>query len=305
MTPDMTLFREKNLKVYREYLEALGKKISPVAKRLPVVVGEWNIQNQADGLAEMSQAERDELYSGVAEGFQAAINDCLDWYYWTYKVIMKGLDQECDDAARPLYDRQIDYHILPSDVFTQPERYSTRLENGLIVNGQRYWALIIPQCQYISVQAAKYLSALREHGCEVIFAGEYPQGVTGGKAIDFSSFARYEKTYFCKEPGKPVWLEITDAYEGVELFVNGKSAGIQIVPPFRYDMTELLAPGENLIRIEAATTLERENAKIPTPYGNIWDWGKKSRPAPQEYAARYFCTSSRILKNHIRKDVSA
>ncbi len=100
MTPDMTLFREKNLKVYREYLEALGKKISPVAKRLPVVVGEWNIQNQADGLAEMSQAERDELYSGVAEGFQAAMNDCLGWFYWTYKVIMKGLDQECDDAAR-------------------------------------------------------------------------------------------------------------------------------------------------------------------------------------------------------------
>lgn len=100
MTPDMTLFRAKNLKVYREYLEGLGKKISPVAKRLPVVVGEWNMQNQADGLAEMSQAERDELYSGVAEGFQNAMNDCLGWFYWTYKVIMKGLDQECDDAAR-------------------------------------------------------------------------------------------------------------------------------------------------------------------------------------------------------------
>lgn len=61
---------------------------------------EWAAKYEADGLAEMSQAERNELYSGVAEGFQAAINDCLGWFYWTYKVIMKGLDQECDDAAR-------------------------------------------------------------------------------------------------------------------------------------------------------------------------------------------------------------
>lgn len=100
MTPDMTLFRERNAVVYREYLQALGQKISPVARRLPVIVGEWNMQNQADGLEQMSWDERDLLYTTVSTGFQNAMQDCIGWFYWTYKVQMDGPDQECDDAAR-------------------------------------------------------------------------------------------------------------------------------------------------------------------------------------------------------------
>ena len=44
----------------------------------------------------------------------------------------------------------------------------------------------------------------------------------------------------------------------MELFVNGASQGIQILPPFLYDITEAVQDGENDIRIEVATTLERE-----------------------------------------------
>ena len=73
---------------------------------------------------------------------------------------------------------------------------------------------------------------------------------------DFSGFARYENAFDLPGPGR-VALEITDACEGVEVFVNGGSAGIQIVPPFRYDLTPLARPGRNEIAIEAATTLER------------------------------------------------
>ena len=45
----------------------------------------------------------------------------------------------------------------------------------------------------------------------------------------------------------------------MELFVNGTSQGIQILPPFLYDITEAVKDGENDIRIEVATTLEREH----------------------------------------------
>ena len=57
-------------------------------------------------------------------------------------------------------------------------------------------------------------------------------------------------------------LEISDAYEGVEVFVNGQSAGIQVVPPFVFDLRHLVKPGENQLTIEVATTLERENGSI-------------------------------------------
>lgn len=53
-------------------------------------------------------------------------------------------------------------------------------------------------------------------------------------------------------------LFIPEAGEDVELFVNGTSQGIQILPPFLYDITEAVQDGENDIRIEVATTLERE-----------------------------------------------
>ena len=57
-------------------------------------------------------------------------------------------------------------------------------------------------------------------------------------------------------------IEITDAYEGVEVFVNGESLGIQVAPPFRYDLGNKLHEGENVIAIEVATTLERQVASL-------------------------------------------
>lgn len=55
-------------------------------------------------------------------------------------------------------------------------------------------------------------------------------------------------------------LEITDAWEGMEVWVNGVSAGIQIVPVYRFEIARLLHRGTNWLAIEVATTLERERA---------------------------------------------
>lgn len=77
----------------------------------------------------------------------------------------------------------------------------------------------------------------------------------------FSGFVRYESSFWVNGgsmAGEQTALELTDASEGVEVFINGKSAGIQIVPPYRYDLTEYVQAGENRIVIEVATTLERK-----------------------------------------------
>ena len=73
----------------------------------------------------------------------------------------------------------------------------------------------------------------------------------------FSGFARYESSFTLERSGK-VTLELSDAWEGVEVFVNGESASIQIAPPFRYDLTALVREGENSLAIEVATTLDRQ-----------------------------------------------
>lgn len=82
---------------------------------------------------------------------------------------------------------------------------------------------------------------------------------------NFSGFIRYETEITIKS--KHALLQITDAYEGVELFVNGTSCGIQVIPTFRFDISNYLKEGKNLITIEVATTLERERkgkSKSPT-----------------------------------------
>lgn len=79
--------------------------------------------------------------------------------------------------------------------------------------------------------------------------------------LDFGGFLRYERTL---ELEQDTWqeyrravLEISDAGEAVQLFVNGADCGIRIVPPFRYEIGSLLQCGSNRLIIEAATTLER------------------------------------------------
>ena len=69
---------------------------------------------------------------------------------------------------------------------------------------------------------------------------------------------RYE-TKITSDGGDKI-LEITDAAEGLEVFVDGQSLGLQIVPEYLYDLSGYLKAGEHEIVIEVATTLWRENA---------------------------------------------
>ncbi len=76
----------------------------------------------------------------------------------------------------------------------------------------------------------------------------------------FSGFIAYETSFQIGDFSKII-LKIMDAYEGVEVFVNGKSVGIEILSECLFDITPYCNNGRNQLRIEVATTLERENAK--------------------------------------------
>lgn len=52
-----------------------------------------------------------------------------------------------------------------------------------------------------------------------------------------------------------VTLQIPEAFETVEVFVNGDSAGVRICQPYEYDITKWMKQGENHIAIEVTNTL--------------------------------------------------
>ncbi len=76
----------------------------------------------------------------------------------------------------------------------------------------------------------------------------------------FSGYAAYD-TEIEAQANEKINLVITNAAEGVEVFVNHQSLGIQLVAPYEYDLTSKLVDGENTLRIEVATTLERERSQ--------------------------------------------
>ena len=89
----------------------------------------------------------------------------------------------------------------------------------------------------------------------------------------FSGFVRYETTFPALE-NQYMLLQISDASEGVEVFLNGTSLGIQIAPPMRYDLRKHLVSGENQLVIEVATTLERQ------AYPMLKGFSKMTAPKP-------------------------
>lgn len=83
---------------------------------------------------------------------------------------------------------------------------------------------------------------------------------------EFSGFVRYETQWEVPREGRKFFLEVTDAAEGVEVFIDDQSLGIQIVPAFWYELSGI-SPGIHRIRIEVATTLERAMAAVPDGMG--------------------------------------
>jgi hypothetical protein len=80
---------------------------------------------------------------------------------------------------------------------------------------------------------------------------------------EFSGFIRYETSFHVstENPGKAL-LEFEDAFEGVEIWVNGVNGGMRICPPYRFDISGLLKNNENTLRVEVANTLDRQVRSI-------------------------------------------
>jgi len=339
-----------------------------------------------------------------------------------YHGELEWADSYCmpfEKPLRALYDKQIDCHTIPTDIFIEKDYYKTEIGNPLVVNGQKYHAFVVPEAKYLPEAAANGLAELVKCGLPVYFVNNMPikiaetgealpeelkicpvvklselynevaklgldvpviepknsririlqidgdtpvyyivnedaekysgkvtlkqngncylyepwfnvcydadvepadNGVTvsveieplksimivfgdcneptvkpvvcegemtelnawirsvcegalypdfaDAKAVclpdvvsdelpDFSGFIRYE-TEIEADKNHAYTLEITDAGEGIEVFVNGKSLGIQIAPGFRYDLTDSLTEGKNKLTVEVATTPERE-----------------------------------------------
>jgi hypothetical protein len=96
--------------------------------------------------------------------------------------------------------------------------------------------------------------------------------------IDFSGFACYE-TIFILDGPKAATLEISNAAGSVEVFINGETQGIQIKPPYQYDLSSFIRQGKNYLAIEVAIAVKQKRMGIaknrPCVIGNVRLFGKE------------------------------
>ncbi len=84
--------------------------------------------------------------------------------------------------GKELIQHQIDYTIIPADVFTNREYFGCKVENGvLVINGHPLKALIIPECEYLPAPAAAFIGENPDF--PVYYINSLPIGITG-KASD-------------------------------------------------------------------------------------------------------------------------
>lgn len=84
----------------------------------------------------------------------------------------------------------------------------------------------------------------------------------------YSGGLSYRKTIML-EPGNlkgRVRLDLGDVVSTAEVRINGQPAGVRVAPPWNWDVTELVKPGENRIDVLVYNTLANHYTTIPTRY---------------------------------------
>ena len=83
---------------------------------------------------------------------------------------------------------------------------------------------------------------------------------------NFSGSVRYETTLEIHASSR-VQLDLGQVYEVAEVEINGKSAGVRICPPYRFDLTGLTKDGFNTVSVCVVNTLAKERGRNYTDRG--------------------------------------
>ena len=83
------------------------------------------------------------------------------------------------EPSRQLLEHQIDFDVVPSDLFANMGYFNASFDNTLKVNGEEYQTLVVPYAQFITEEVAAFAGAAAKKGFPVIFIDGLPEGICG------------------------------------------------------------------------------------------------------------------------------
>lgn len=97
-------------------------------------------------------------------------------------------------AARYLSQSQVDFHMIPADVFAEDDEYACSFDGTtLTVNQTDYRALVISGCRFLEGHAAEFVVKAASQNFPVVFTNERPQGIIGKGEAENAAFAEIIK----------------------------------------------------------------------------------------------------------------
>lgn len=93
--------------------------------------------------------------------------------------------------ARELTEHQIDFEILPEDVFSDRSYFGTRIADGkLTVNGRDMRIVIIPGTTRIDAKLSAVIPELLSAGIPILFVEQIPEGVPGCECVPLGELGK-------------------------------------------------------------------------------------------------------------------
>jgi hypothetical protein len=100
----------------------------------------------------------------------------------------------------------------------------------------------------------------------------------------YAGYLDYETTINIKNPDKGVSLDLGKVKYMAEVFVNGKSVGGRLWPPYVYDLTKQLKAGDNTIRVRVGSLVIGE-FWMKEDLGQFRTWGWEGMPGFDHFDA--------------------
>jgi hypothetical protein len=126
-------------------------------------------------------------------------------------------------------------------------------------------AIVVDGPWQLSLSAAVEYPAFREAVrldklCDLSQTEWYPH---------FSGTMRYELDFRMDISVSEAWIDLGNAYETTEVWLNDRLAGVRICPPYRFDVSDLLLPGVNRLRVDVTNTLVREQRDLLSTFSAL------------------------------------
>jgi hypothetical protein len=80
--------------------------------------------------------------------------------------------------AQALLENQIDFDLVPADVFARPEKFNASFDGLLHINGETYRAMVVPYAEFLTRATAVFAVKAQQAGFLVLFIQGLPSGIS-------------------------------------------------------------------------------------------------------------------------------